>query len=265
MITTRLTNKTDYHSQQLVDESGAVMAGVTICFAICTARGKVVDGWDVAAKQRIVPRYKEVVTDDNGEFEIDLWPTSRGINVYYRCSVPLSNVSNIIAPLDESTTPVTWFDFMAAGQTLTPTGLSVFSNHINDNTRHLSSAMLAFLSQCSVSTDGLPLWDSGAWPGDMSGVPRASRAAWLGILLATQAEINALPSGQMVSYADWVSTGAGYWWAIPLDQIDLYNFGVIQALIDKVADLEAQISNKQFAAEDGTKLTFDDGSIVEVG
>jgi hypothetical protein len=130
------------------------------------------DALDVESRDRYFPVVLSVETSKVdtdtlkiGEFKISLWPTSLADRpVFYKCSAS-AGMKSFIAPLVASGAPIKFSDFAISGAELTAAETSALALHVSDLTKHLSVGSLEFLGHCSVSVEGLPLWDGLPWPG----------------------------------------------------------------------------------------------------
>jgi hypothetical protein len=111
--TRTITNQTEDHSQALCDEIGSPLAGLKVKFTLCDSVGEPIDAWDMITGARIAPKPLTVYTDDNGEFEIALWPTTRSRDRrYYKCIVPeITGIEPVTAPLIADPTSISWYDW----------------------------------------------------------------------------------------------------------------------------------------------------------
>lgn len=158
--------------EPLRSPDGAPLGGIKITFVLCTAQGLPMDALDVGQRDRYFPvalstTTSKIATEELqiGEFKISLWPTSLADRpVFYKCSAS-AGMKTFVAPLVASEVPIKFSDFAISGAELTAVGTSALAVHISDMTKHLSAAGLDFLSHCTVSPGGLPLWDGVEWPG----------------------------------------------------------------------------------------------------
>ncbi len=131
--TRTLTNTGD----ALHSPDGTVVAGAVIRFELVTAKKRAVDVWDATTHER-VGGVKDVTTDANGEFSIDLWPNNRGNVVsYYLCRILRNDAfKEFIGQVPEGVADYTWVEFFAGGTPLTAQELSVFDIHVASETAH---------------------------------------------------------------------------------------------------------------------------------
>lgn len=95
----------------LKDGSDNPLAGVRIQFLLVNERGKASDGWDPIG-ERIGAGPWETTTDDEGEFSIDLWPTTRSMTLcYWKCTTVGIDTIPIVAPLYEGEAPLNWYEW----------------------------------------------------------------------------------------------------------------------------------------------------------
>jgi hypothetical protein len=98
----------------MIDSEGKPMAGAKIMFQL--VRNSIPhDAIDAIGKQTIVSSVITTTTNDNGEFAVQLWPTSRALaSVKYRCWSKAPGISPIegILPAGDYT-PVKFADFAA--------------------------------------------------------------------------------------------------------------------------------------------------------
>jgi hypothetical protein len=129
--------------QPLVTAAGVLLSGINITFTL--AKGSTpASTFDAITKEKIVSIPNVVTTNEHGEFSIDLWCTSRGVDVLeYVCAVDIMGVQPFRAPLSEGLIPLKWADFKASGAVLLPTELDAFTLHLQDNARHLSPELAA--------------------------------------------------------------------------------------------------------------------------
>lgn len=128
----------------LCKPDGTVLAGVGIRFTLIHATSRFrADAWDAVSNERVGCIDITVETDNNGEFEVDLWPTSRAnVAVLYLCHVDYEGFRDFQAPLDAGGTDLPWVELMAGGEAITPQGLSALQQHIDDATAaHAASAI----------------------------------------------------------------------------------------------------------------------------
>ena len=145
MITREINNI----GQPLRGPSGTPLGGIKIEFMLANIRGIPADAIDTTSHEWYLPVPVCVVTSPAdtdtlkiGEFQVDLWPTSRGDQqVFYRCTVKgVGGARTFVAPLVESVDPLEWDAFSTSGAELEPAEISPFALHVQDNVRHLSIA-----------------------------------------------------------------------------------------------------------------------------
>lgn len=123
--------------EPLCAPDGTVLAGVKITFTLMSPSGLAIDVWDAFSYERVAG-LKQVVTDTNGIFTIDLWPTDRGSTVsVYLCHVDSPYVQDFMAALPTSSLiPISWVNFMGGALPLPPVPLDALAIHEADPNGH---------------------------------------------------------------------------------------------------------------------------------
>ncbi len=121
-----LTTRTLSASAALTDPAGNILSGVTISFTLVDTSLRPISVWDAISGDLIVGS-PSVVTDVNGLFSINLWPTARGnMPCQYLCKVNYPNITPFTFSISDLATPLSWVDAMASGQPLTPQQLAFY-------------------------------------------------------------------------------------------------------------------------------------------
>jgi hypothetical protein len=101
-------------NQPLIGDDGMPLANAAITFLLVDANMAPTATIDTKTGSLVVAKEKVAITDANGEFSVDLWPTSRGKDqTYYLCRV--ARVFRFLAELPEGpdiTMSLSWKDFM---------------------------------------------------------------------------------------------------------------------------------------------------------
>ena len=73
------------HGQPFQNQDGTPLVNIELKFELVDSHNKLVTVYDAISKV-IIPIKETIVTlDENGEFEVNLWPNSRGTSVtFYR-------------------------------------------------------------------------------------------------------------------------------------------------------------------------------------
>ena len=131
--------------EPMADAAGNAITDAVAIFRLCDINGRAVTAWDRFTHQPI--RSTElravvkdgVLTKDGTDEPFALWPTSRATAaVYYKCWIKGDVKPLFIAPLDDGDSDISWIDFMAAGSTITPAGLSAFAVHTDNADIHVT-------------------------------------------------------------------------------------------------------------------------------
>jgi hypothetical protein len=110
MVTRTITNI----GQPLVSPQGYLLQNVKLSFTLVQG-SKPHQTFDKYSGEMIAPLPVYVYTDNNGEFTVDLWCTTRGIDsLQYVCVVDSDEIDNFKAPLPEGL-PMTWNEFQFSG------------------------------------------------------------------------------------------------------------------------------------------------------
>ena len=101
--------------QPFLSEDGSPLVNAMITFTLVDADRCLAATFDTATRSLIVPKEVIVLTDENGEFTVDLWPTSRGEDtLFYLCRV--QRFYSFLAALPEGDSPLAWSDFIEPRQ-----------------------------------------------------------------------------------------------------------------------------------------------------
>lgn len=114
------TRKIHNTGAPLLNPAGIVLKNTKISFVIVDSSGKKIDVFDKFTGERI-SGIATVDTDNNGEFQINLFPNTRGnVKSWYLVHVHNVTYKDFKAILQDGTTPIPWFQFMAGGQYINP-------------------------------------------------------------------------------------------------------------------------------------------------
>lgn len=124
--------------EPLVDANGVLATNTTITFQLIDELWQPKDAFDATTKERVVPTPISVVTDEDGEFTVDLWPCGRATETrYYLCRVEFEEVSFFRAVLAEDGGTLKWSAFKSSGGDVPADELSAFQLHAQDSSIHL--------------------------------------------------------------------------------------------------------------------------------
>jgi hypothetical protein len=135
MITRQINN----YGQPIVGTDGLPVANLHILFRLTDAGYNPAGTFDVVSGERILPQTVEAITDANGEFAVDLWPTSRGQDArMWVCEErwPEQGRKYFAAPLVEGAAPLSWYSWKLSGWVITGSEVSSFALHVQDNSIH---------------------------------------------------------------------------------------------------------------------------------
>ena len=105
-----ITNKGFDPPQSLFGNDGSPLANAAITFMLVDAERVPAATFDKGTWSLIVAKEVVIRTDANGEFSVDLWPTSRGKDeVFYLCRV--QRTYSFIGELTEGSEALSWADF----------------------------------------------------------------------------------------------------------------------------------------------------------
>ncbi len=132
-----VTRNINNSGEPLCAPDGTVLSGVTITFTLMNPQGLPVDVWDGISFERVVGLYS-IVTDVNGIFTVNLWPTDRGsVESVYLCHVDSPYVQDFMAPLPTGgLVPISWVAFMGGASPLPPVPPDALAQHIVDPNGH---------------------------------------------------------------------------------------------------------------------------------
>ena len=118
MVTREINNI----GQPLRGPGGQPLGGIKIEFALVTIDGIPAVAIDTISHEQYIPVLVDTVTSptntdtlQTGEFQVNVWPTSRGDRqVFYKCTVKgLNGARTFIAPVPESAEPLEWDEFIS--------------------------------------------------------------------------------------------------------------------------------------------------------
>ncbi len=122
MLTTRALSA----SAPMTDPSGVVLSNVQITFTLVDVMMRPTSVWDAASGELVVGA-PSVITDVNGLFSLNLWPTARGnVPCLYLCQVNHASIAPFAFSISDLATPLSWVDAMASGQALSPQQLQFY-------------------------------------------------------------------------------------------------------------------------------------------
>jgi hypothetical protein len=93
--------------------NGELITNCVVSFTLVKGtRNRPTSTFDFITKERVLCIPALTKTNNNGEFSIDLWPTSRGLEqLKYYCVVEHEDINNVTQPLEENLSPIkyeTW-------------------------------------------------------------------------------------------------------------------------------------------------------------
>lgn len=135
----------------LTDVNGALLANVTIRFTLINDRSYAAGTFDAETGEPVAPGPYVAITDEDGLFSVDLWPTSRGLEQrFYLCEIaPESDVIDFPAfkaPVLDTDLPLPFLAFRLGGDTVQPWQMDAFQAHVNNSFIHTG--------QDSINVDG---------------------------------------------------------------------------------------------------------------
>jgi hypothetical protein len=124
--------------QPLVDASGAPAANINITFQLVDKYRRPVDTLDSVTAETVLSTPVIATTDAQGEFTVNLWPTSRASgDRAYIVSVGDGSPESFIAQLDEGDlSELSWHALKSSAGALENNELSAFELHVQDATSH---------------------------------------------------------------------------------------------------------------------------------
>lgn len=188
LVTRELNNS----GAPLYAPDGTVLSGATITFTLVGANGAVTDTWDANTNERISGA-ESTTTDESGEFSVDLWPNDRGATeTYYSCTVSHSNAtfSTLKKQIPSGAGAYTWVEFYAAGETLSPSDLSILQQHISDAAGHSSWQVVS--SNTTAEDGGQYLVDSSGDVVTITAIASPSEGNWFEVVCLGDSETNAI-------------------------------------------------------------------------
>jgi hypothetical protein len=127
-----VTRKINNIGQPLLSPDGAIIKNTTVAFLLIDENGKPTDVFDAITGERI-SGVVYTKTDEHGEFEVSLFPNSRGSKTTaYLVRVLKEGVEDIIASLQEGINPIPWMEFKYAGVPITPADMNLFQEFIDN-------------------------------------------------------------------------------------------------------------------------------------
>jgi uncharacterized membrane protein len=124
-----LTNAGD----PLIMPDGTVLANTRVSFDLVNARGKMVSLFDVESGELVSANTVRVVTDENGEFSVPLWPNNRGeVPSAYRVTVSNRGVTPFLIRVEDGTGDLLLVDARRAMEEMSPQEISWFAGAMSD-------------------------------------------------------------------------------------------------------------------------------------
>ena len=126
--------------QPIVDGDGDPVPNLQIIFRLVDSGYSPAGTFDSITSERIMPLKTTVITNAQGEFSVNLWPTSRGQEGrLWHCEIrwPGSNPELFTAPLVEGVEPLKWADWARSGWTAPLPMIAPFAAHMQDSSKHL--------------------------------------------------------------------------------------------------------------------------------
>jgi len=126
-----VTRKVHNVGAPLRNLNGQIASNKKISFVLIDAvTKKPCDVFDTETKERIGGR-NDVTTDINGEFEINLFPNTRGDkNTLYLVHVHDKEFDDFTSALQDGTEPLTWFEFKHGGTSIPPSDYDLVQEYI---------------------------------------------------------------------------------------------------------------------------------------
>ena len=118
--------------QPLLAPDGRILSNVRMSFILVDAlSSEPIDIFNAATGERIVGKV-EIVTNNLGEFEVELFPNDLGnIPSNYFVHVNSNYVADFKAALLDGITPISFFDFKNFGSTVTPAEINSIKRYID--------------------------------------------------------------------------------------------------------------------------------------
>jgi fibronectin-binding autotransporter adhesin len=132
---------------------GTLLANVRITFTLVTAKGVPIAVWDATTAERIADRV-EVFTDESGEFEVELWPNSRGDKPsMYLCNVDYPSVADKKGTVTDAVGTLTWIEMLEGDDPLSDQELTALGLHVASTTAHAASQITVTPTGTMASTN----------------------------------------------------------------------------------------------------------------
>lgn len=131
--TRTITNK----GEPLVNIEGQPLVNVKISFNLVDAIGKCTDVFDSITFERVSATKITTLTDENGEFSINLFPTERASSVcFYKCHVNSPHVQDFIASVADGDLPLSWYKMKQSSEPFEQNELSALEAHLQNDSFH---------------------------------------------------------------------------------------------------------------------------------
>lgn len=129
-----MTRLVHNHGNPFLGSDGVPVADVELKFELVDSHGKAVTMYDAIDHSIIPVAAKYVTLDANGEFEINLWPNSRGTSAsYYRATLALGKGQYYKIFVMEGVGDLAFFDAIWSGETPQPSEVSALSLHLQNH------------------------------------------------------------------------------------------------------------------------------------
>lgn len=140
MLTRKITNA----GQPIINPDGTPLSNVTIKFILVGEDGQPVDVFDATSKEQVVGLVT-VKTDENGEFEVDLYPNQNGDKIsQYHVKFYTDYVQDFTAVLEAGDySDLSFVDFKMLGVAITPEQIDMLEEYLADITEYVEANAVA--------------------------------------------------------------------------------------------------------------------------
>lgn len=150
-LTTRTLNNTG--APLCMPDGSLVPNGTQITFTLVRPPGLKTIGDAIDATTSHVVGSKVTTTTTAGVFSCELWPNDRGnVVTQYLCKINANGFVDCLGSMPSGVGAYSFANFKLSGAPLTPTELSLLTEHINDQAVHLTAAQNTFLDALNLPT-----------------------------------------------------------------------------------------------------------------
>ena len=119
-------------SQPLLSPDGTILKNMRVAFVLVDENGRPCDTFDYETGERIAGNPVYVRTDVNGEFEVELFPNTRGTTTtFYLVRVLDAEVDDFVAALEDGSSTIDLIAFKYGGVTITPEQYDLLQGYLD--------------------------------------------------------------------------------------------------------------------------------------